>query len=283
MTWRVVGLTLWLMLAGLIPAWAASVPLPALEARVMDQTGTLSAAVRGQLEQRLAELEQRKGSQIAVLLLPTTGDEAIEQFSIRLAEAWKLGRKEVDDGAILLVAIQDRTLRIEVGYGLEGAIPDAVAKRIIEEVIVPRFQAGDVEGGVVAGVDRLIGLVDGEALPEPAANLKGTDFDSVFPMVMVFMFVIGGVLRSLFGRLPGALIAGGAAFVGAWMIVGAWMMAAFIGLVVFIFTLGAGLGGGSGGSGGSGRSGGGGGWSSGGGGFSGGGGGFGGGGASGRW
>lgn len=274
---RGVWLAIWLVLAGLGQSWAAPLALPALEARVMDQTGTLSDAVRGQLEQRLAELEQRKGSQIAVLLLPTTGEETIEQFSIRLAEAWKLGRKDVDDGAILLVAVQDRTMRIEVGYGLEGAIPDAMAKRIIEEVIVPRFKASDFEGGVVAGVDRLIGLVDGEALPEPAANLSGTDVDSLFPMVMVFMFVIGGLLRSLFGRLPGALLAGVAAFVGAWMIAGAWVIAAFVGLMVFVFTLGAGLGGGGSGGGG------GGGWSSGGGGFSGGGGGFGGGGASGRW
>lgn len=263
----------------LLPAWAEPVAVPALKERVTDLTATLSASARTSIEARLADLEQRKGSQLAVLILPTTGEETIEQYGIRVAEAWKLGRKGVDDGLLLLVAKDDRTLRIEVGYGLEGVIPDAVAKRVIEEVIVPRFKAGEFEAGIGAGVDSLIKLVDGEPLPEPqkaaSGSLSGTLFDSLFPAAILFIVVVGGLLRAIFGRLLGAGIAAGVAFFGAWLIAGTLVAALILALVVFVFTL---LGGGGGG----GHIGGGG-WSSGGGGFSGGGGGFGGGGASGRW
>src|SRR5450432_1295213 len=147
----------------------ADVAVPALKSRVTDLTGTLTVEQTGALEQRLAAFEAKKGSQIAVLMLASTKPEEIEQFSIRVAEAWKIGRKGTDDGLILVIAKDDRRLRIEVGYGLEGAIPDAVAKRVISETITPRFKAGDYYGGVSAGVDQLIKLVDGEKLP-PAAS-----------------------------------------------------------------------------------------------------------------
>ena len=132
-----------------------------------DLTETLTPDQTAKLEQKLAAFEARKGSQIAVLIVPTTQPEAIEQYSIRVAEQWKLGRKGVDDGALLLVAKDDRALRIEVGYGLEGALPDAIAKRIIEDIIVPRFKTGDFYGGIDAGVDAMIKVVDGEPLPPP--------------------------------------------------------------------------------------------------------------------
>lgn len=145
------------------------VPVPRLERRVTDLTGTLTDGERSALEQKLAAFERRKGSQIAVLIVPTTGPETIEQFGIRVAEAWRLGREGVDDGVLFLVAKEDRVLRLEVGYGLEGALPDATANRIVEDIVVPLFRVGDFDGGVNAGVDAMIGVIDGEPLPEPEA------------------------------------------------------------------------------------------------------------------
>src|SRR5262252_7548238 len=146
---------------------AADVPVPPLKARVTDLTGTLSASQVQNLDARLRDFESSKGSQIAVLLLPSTQPETIEQYSIRVAEAWKIGRAKIDDGVIVVVAKDDRRLRIEVGRGLEGAITDGLAKRIINEVITPRFKAGDFYGGIAAGCDALIKLIEGEALPAP--------------------------------------------------------------------------------------------------------------------
>src|ERR1700712_2156089 len=159
-------------LLALVVCWAcaalADVAVPPLSGRVVDQTGTLSSADVASLTQMLKDLESRKGSQIAVLIVPTTDSESIEQYSIRVAEAWKIGRKKIDDGALLVVAKNDRKLRIEVGYGLEGALTDVTAKRIIDEIITPRFRNGDFAGGISAGVDRMIRVVDGERLPAPA-------------------------------------------------------------------------------------------------------------------
>ncbi len=146
-------------------ACAALQPIPPLAARVTDLTGTLTAAERAQLEARLAEFEARKGAQIAVLIVPTTQPEEIEQYSIRVVDAWKLGREKPDDGALLLVAKEDRTLRIEVGRGLEGALTDLVSKRIIADTITPQFRQGDFAGGIDAGVEQMIRVVDGEPLP----------------------------------------------------------------------------------------------------------------------
>ena len=142
--------------------------MPPLSGRVVDQTGTLSSGDIASLTQTLKDFETRKGSQIAVLIVPTTAPETIEQYSIRVAEAWKIGRKKIDDGAMLVVAKNDRKLRIEVGYGLEGALTDVTVKRIIDEVITPKFRSGDFAGGISAGVDRIIGVIDGEPLPAPA-------------------------------------------------------------------------------------------------------------------
>jgi uncharacterized protein len=269
----------------------AQVSVPPLKERVTDLTGTLDAAASQSLETRLRELEQAKGSQLALLLVPTTQPETVEQYALRVAEAWKLGREGVDDGVLLLVAKDDRTLRIEVGYGLEGAIPDAVAKRVIEEIIVPRFKENDFSGGIDAGVNALIKLINGEPLPEPKKSGGSGSLDDILSMAMVFIFVVGGILRVIFGAFIGAAVAGAVAFLGAWFLLGGPGAAAVVGLTVFVLTLigisdimgrvGGRGGGGRGGSGGGGGFGGGGG---GGGGFGGGGGGgFGGGGASGRW
>lgn len=269
-----------LLLALFACAAAAEVAVPPLSARVTDLSGSLSAEQRAGIEQKLAALEAAKGSQLAVLLLPSTQPETIEQYGIRVAEAWRLGRKGVDDGALLLIAKDDRTLRIEVGYGLEGVIPDAVAKRVIEEIILPRFKQGDFAGGIEAGVDTLIKLVEGEPLPEPTPRrATGIDLlEGALPLAMLFIFVVGGLLRAIFGRFLGASAAGGVAFFGAWLLLGSLVVGLVIAFVVFLITLGGGgrighLGGGFGGRSGGGF----------GGGWSGGGGGFGGGGASGRW
>jgi uncharacterized protein len=207
---------------------------------------------------------------------------------MRVAEAWRLGREGVDDGVLLLVAKDDRALRIEVGYGLEGVIPDAVAKRVIAEVIVPHFRQGDFHGGIRAGIGQLIRLIDGETLPAPRqdwhAGRGAIDFfEKILPVGMLFVFLGGGLLRALLGRLPGASVAGVVAFFGGWLLLGSLLAALVVALVVFLLTLGGGGRSGRIGGTGSGSFGGGGGYSSGGGGFSGGGGGFGGGGASGRW
>ncbi len=267
----------WVALAG------AQVPVPALTGRVVDQTGTLSPAQQATLEQTLASFEARKGTQIAVLIVPTTAPEQIEQFSIRVAEKWKLGRKKVDDGAILIVAKDDRATRIEVGYGLEGVLTDLTSHRIIDELILPRFRSQDFYGGITAGVGQIIRVVDGEPLPEPRRSpaTGPGDFGRFIPIVFILAIAVGGVLRSALGRFPGALVTGGAVAVIAWFVAGALSMALIAGVIALFVTLlggglGRGLGGYYGGMGGD-RGGGGGG------GFSGGGGGFGGGGASGRW
>jgi uncharacterized protein len=242
------------------------------------------------LEQKLKDFEDRKGSQIEVLIVPTTQPEAIEQYSLRVVEQWKLGRKKVDDGALLLIAKNDRKLRIEVGYGLEGALNDATSKRIIDEIITPRFRSGDFAGGINAGVDRIIGVVDGEPLPapKPIQRMSPGALDALgefFPVLLIGAIVVGGIMRSLFGRLGGSLITGLGVGVVVWLFVGVLTIAGLAGLAGFLFTLisDAVMPGGGGYSGGGYRGGGSSWGGGGGGGFSGGGGSFGGGGASGNW
>jgi uncharacterized protein len=287
-------------LLALLLCWAAPalalVAVPPLSGRVVDQTGTLSLGDIASLTQTLKDLETRKASQIAVLIVPTTEGEAIEQFSLRVAEAWKIGRKKVDDGALLVIAKNDRRLRIEVGYGLEGALTDVTTKRIIDEDITPKFKTGDFAGGVSAGVERMIRVAEGEKLPEPepphwkSPGLFNT-IDPFNPFVLAFVFIVGGALRASLGRLVGSAATGGFVGVLAWLLVGSLGAAAAIGVLVFLISAFIDLipsGGGRGTRGG---------WSSGGssdwssgsssgsssGGFSGGGGSFGGGGASGSW
>ena len=268
-----------LLLGWCLAAVAQPVAVPPLTARVTDLTATLTAAQRAALEDKLQAFEAEKGSQLAVLIVPSTGEESIEQYSLRVVEQWKLGRRKVDDGALLIVAKNDRSLRIEVGYGLEGALNDATAKRIVSEIIVPRFRQGDFYAGIDAGIDGMIGVVRGEPLPapEPAANGTADGFSQFIPLLAMLVFVFGGLLRALLGRLPAALLTGSGVALLAWLLVGALWAALGAGLLAFVFIL---LGGGGGRLGGwhSGGSGG-----LGGGGFGGGGGGFGGGGASGRW
>lgn len=258
-------------------AAVAQVAVPPLSARVTDLTATLTAEQKAALEQTLQALEASKGSQIGVLIVPSTAPEPIEQYSLRVVEQWKLGRKNIDDGALLIIAKNDRTMRIEVGYGLEGALTDAMCKRIISEIITPQFRQGDFYRGIADGVDSMIRVIEGEPLPAPKQGTWNgiSDLERYIPAIFVLTVVVGGVLRSLLGRLPGAVVTGGVTAMLAWMLVGAVSVALFAGVVALLFTLlGGGIGGFIGGFGGYGRRGGG---------FGGGGGGFGGGGASGRW
>ena len=163
------------VLAGAPAAAQQLAAVPPLQSPVTDLTGTLSPDQKAALEAKLRAFERSKGSQVAVLVVPTTQPEAIEQYAIRVAEAWRLGRENVDDGAILIVALNDRKLRIEVGYGLEGAMPDAIANRIIDEDIVPEFRRGDYYGGIATGVDRMLRVIEGEPLPEPELSPPSRD------------------------------------------------------------------------------------------------------------
>jgi uncharacterized protein len=279
-----------LLLCWAFAAWA-DVAVPPLTGQVVDQTGTLSGADIAALTQKLKDFEARKGSQIAVLIVPTTAPEAIEQYSIRVAEAWKIGRKKVDDGVFLLVAKDDHKLRIETGYGLEGALTDVAARRIIDEIITPKFRTGDFAGGISAGVDRIISAIDGEPLPapEPQQSFGGGEgrIDMLFnPLVIFGVLVVGGLLRTLLGRLIGSAATGGVVGLVAWLAIGSLAFSLLAAVLAFVFAMFVGSMASSNGRSGSWSGGGGsfsGGGSSGGGGFSGGGGSFGGGGASGSW
>jgi len=272
-----------------VPAsgWAGDlVELPPLTARVTDLTATLDADQRATLEASLAKIEREHGAQVAILMLPSTRPESIEQFGIRLAEAWKLGRQRVDDGAIIIVAKGDHSMRIEVGRGLEGAVPDVVAKRIVADVMAPKFKQGDFAGGLELAIADLASAIAGEALPAPAAAKGGTAGDSGNLFWLFVAIMAGGLLRSLLG-LAGVLVVALAAGWLAWTIFASWLAAIVVAGIVALFSYLRGNGrgwatGGPGGIGGGGW-GSGSGWSSGSGGFSGGGGGFGGGGASGNW
>ena len=266
--------------------------VPPLKAHVTDLTNTLTGEQRATIDARLDTFEARKGTQVAVLIVPTTQPETIEQYAIRVAEKWKLGRKGVDDGVLLAIAMTDRAVRIEVGYGLEGALPDATGKRIVDEYIVPRFKQNDFYGGIDAGVTRIMAIIEGEPLPAPRASAPARSGEGgwVELAVIGFMlvFVVGGIVRAMFGRFLGSGLIGAAGGFVAWLMLGSLVAGVAVALVAALLSLMGGIAGlgqrGRGGWYSGGWPTGGGGWSGGGGGsWGGGGGGFGGGGASGRW
>jgi uncharacterized protein len=294
----------WLLLLSLSAAAQLAAPplqpIPPLNARITDATGTLTAQQQNALEQKLAAFEASKGSQLAVLIVPTTQPEEIEQYSIRVVEQWKLGRgavggKRVDDGALLLIAKNDRHVRIEVGYGLEGVLTDAMSNRIISETIVPAFRRGDFYGGIDAGLDQMMKLIAGEPLPPPnpdswQGERRGVPANGL-PAILIAVLFGSVILRAIFGRSVGSALTGAGTGLLVWVTSHALPLAVGAGIAAFVITLlmglargsgwssyprGGGFGGGWGGFGGGGGG-------LGGGGFSGGGGGFGGGGASGSW
>ena len=274
-----------LLLACAVPSWAQQAAIPALDSPVVDTTGTLDVATRKMLEQQALALQQRKGSQLQVLLVPTTGNETIEAYAVRAFEQWTLGRKGVDDGVLLVVAKDDRKVRIEVGYGLEGAIPDITAGRVVQEYLVPRFRQGDYAGGIVDATGALAKLVDGEPLPAPVSTHRAApEGGGDLLMALVVAFVVAMFVRGFFGKktpagirgLFSAAAAGGAAWLVSSLLAGA-VAGGLLGLFVGLLSVSSGRyarhggwggwGGGSsgGGWGGGGIGGGGGGWSGGGG------------------
>jgi uncharacterized protein len=280
MTIARLSLGFWLLfVCQITPVWAY-VEIPKLSSRVTDLAGTLSAGQAQALESKLAAFEAKKGSQIAILIVPTTQPEDIAEFGVKVADLWRIGRKGVDDGLILIIAKNDRKLRLEVGYGLEGVIPDAIAKRIIAETITPYFKNGDFAGGIDAGVDQVISLIEGETLPEPTQQPYSQQNEGGYMFLLFGGLFAGALLSSLFGRVTGGLLAGFGSAAIASLFLGFGIAATMIGLFVFFLTSARFTGGGGGWSNGGGghyRGGGGGGA------WSGGGGGFGGGGASGSW
>ena len=271
----------------------AEQPIPPLAAHVTDLTGTLAGDQEATLDAKLAAFEREKGPQIAVLIVATVRPETIEQYALRVVEAWKLGRQGIDDGALLLVAKDDRRMRIEVGYGLEGALNDATAKRIISETIVPHFKQGEFYAGIEAGVDAMLKVVAGEPLPAPDEQGRGpaevgASFETVLVAGGILVLIVAGavrailVLRAIFGRfLAAGIVAVGAGVIASLMF-SSLLVALLIGVLAFLLALVVDMSGvsgafSSGGSWGGGRR------RGGSGGFSGGGGGFGGGGASGGW
>lgn len=296
-------LALWLPLAGL-SAWAQGgvQPVPPLTAHVMDSTGTLTAGQKAALEAKLAAFEQSRGAQVVMLMVPTTQPEDIAAYAQRIGDSWKIGRKDIGDGLLLVVAKNDRAVRIETTKALEGAIPDLAASQIIETALTPRFRQGDFAGGLDAAADQIMALITGEKLPAPQSrnagrSASGGGFDWTTLAVFLFFAVpIGGrVLSSVLGRKLGSVATGGAVGVLAWLFTSSLVIGAIAALAGMVFALISGLGGalggrssgwggGMGGFGGGGFGGGGFGGGRGGGGFSSGGGGnFGGGGASGNW
>jgi uncharacterized protein len=253
-------------------------PVPPLTAPVTDLANLLSAPDAAALNAKLLTFAQEKGSQVAVLIVPTTQPETIFEYSFRVADTWKLGRKGVDDGALLVLAVNDRKSHLQVGYGLEGAIPDIRAKQILDDIMRPYLSRGDFSGGVNAGVDSVIKLINGEGLPAPKAQRSGKGAGDALFFAIIAGVIAGFFTRAIIGRFFGGIAGGGVAFAVA-MVMGLAFGMAFIAAV---FALLAGMSSGRGGIGGfplGGMGGGG----FGGGGFGGGGGGFGGGGASGSW
>jgi uncharacterized protein len=267
----------------------ADAPIPQFTGPVVDLTGTLSGGAESRIESKINAFQASKGAQFAVLIVASTQPEDIDQYAVRAQESWKVGRKGVDDGALLVVAKDDHRMRIEVGYGLEGVLTDATTNRIIEETITPRFKSGDFDGGIEAGIDKMISVAAGEELPPPDSTWEHKSPSRGLPIpLLIGILIVSGVLRRVIGRVPGALATGGLIGTVAWIATHILAIGVGSGIIGFLFAVlaGPGVGGWSsgGGFGGGGFGGGFGGGGGGGGGFGGGGGGrSGGGGASGSW
>jgi len=239
------GITVGLLIATLFSATLAmaDVAIPPLKAHVNDLTATLSASEVMHLEQKLLAFEKTKGSQIAVLMIPTTQPETIEQYSMRVAEAWQLGRKGIDDGILLLIAKNDRALRIEVGYGLEGAVPDAMAKRIVADIMTPHFKLGHFANGIDAGIDAIIHLIQGEPLPLPkntrSNNSAAGEHSLVenFISLLIGAMILGRILQVMLGRLAGAMVTSIGVGIIGWLSFASLTVAILVAIAVFFINL----------------------------------------------
>jgi uncharacterized protein len=238
----------------LLPRLAAAqdvLPVPALTARVIDQTGTLGAGQREQLQARLAQFEREVGTQLVVLMVPTTAPEDIAAYAFRVADQWKLGRRDVGDGLLLVVAKNDRKVRIEVAKALEGAIPDLAAKRVIDQAITPAFRAGDFSRGLLSAVDALEALVRAEKLPSPASSPdgwsgahadaprgaeRGLQLEDLGLFFFIGVPVVGALLTGMLGRKLGALATGGATGGLAWLFGGSLLLAGAAALVALVLV-----------------------------------------------
>ncbi|HXZ47476.1 MAG TPA: TPM domain-containing protein, partial [Usitatibacter sp.] len=225
------------------------IPVPKLTAHVIDQTGTLGAAERDALEAKLAAFERERGSQVVVLIVPSLGSEPIEDFATRVTDEWRLGRKGVDDGVLLVIAKQEHRIRIHTGRGVQGTLTDFLSEEIVSDVIAPRFRQGDFAGGIDAGVDAIVKAVKGEDLPLPAArpHERKADFASSYANFVFLAFflvpIVALVLRGLLGRLFGAGLTGAITGVAAWLVFGSLALGVIVALLAFVFTIfsGAGL------------------------------------------
>ncbi len=250
--WRVfvAALTaLCLNMAFMAAVWAQGLlPVPALTARVIDETGTLSAAEVQSLDAKLAQFEQRKGSQIVVLMVPATAPEDIAAFANRVANSWKIGRREVGDGVLVIVAKDERRMRIEVAKTLEGAVPDLAAARIVDQQMKPAFRSGDFAGGLDAAADALIARIEGEALPVPTPQgrhqkdeLLDVDWEDLAVFLFFGVLVGGPVLRGLLGNKLGPLATGGLAGVAVFIVTTSLVVAALAAVAALLFTFFTGL------------------------------------------
>ncbi len=225
------------------------VPVPKLTGHVVDLTATLDSAQKSALEAKLASFEAQRGSQVVVLLVPTTQPEAIEEFAGRVTDDWKLGRKGVDDGVLFVVAKDDRKLRIHTGRGVQGTLTDALSKRITADIVAPYFRKGDFAGGVNAGTEAIMKAVEGEALPLPAkrpashaSQGSGISFPELAFLAFVLVPVVGLVLRGMFGRFFGATLTSGLTAAVVWFLIGSVALVVVGGLLAFVFTLFSGMG-----------------------------------------
>lgn len=232
--WWALALTPWL-------AWGQGVlPVPELRARVIDQTGTLDAAALAAIEERLAGFEQERGAQVVVLIVPTTAPEDIADYTQRVGDAWKIGRQDVGDGLLFVVAKDDRRMRIAPAKSLEGAIPDLMARRILDQAVAPAFRQGDYAGGIRAGVEQILALIAGEALTAPTQRgAPSSDFEWMDLLIFGAFAVpiLSGVLRGIFGHKLGVLLTGGAAGGIAWMITSVAWIAIGAGLLALLVAL----------------------------------------------
>ena len=215
-------------------------PIPKLDKRVIDLTATLSAADEARVAARLKDFEAQKGAQIAVLIVGTTQPEAIFDYSLRVAEAWKLGRKGVDDGVLFVIAKNDRKMQILTGPGLQGTLTDAMSKRIISEIVGPKFRAGDFAGGIDQGVEKMIAVLQGEALPPPQKKrvaVHSVNYQGFLMLGLVAALVVGPLLRSLLGRFLGATGTGAVTGAAAWLLAGGMVFPIVAGVVIFFVVL----------------------------------------------